>query len=74
MTNVLLFSTISTFTNMNGTLFRRNEPIPDQKIIRTPYGGRLIITMPSGNNIIIHFKNKDLIRHKKRWSQVTYSN
>ncbi|XP_029023432.3 chitin synthase chs-2-like [Betta splendens] len=61
-----------TFTNMNGTLFRRNEPIPDQKILMTPYGGRLIITMPYGNNIVIHFKNKDLIRHKKRWSQVMY--
>uniref|UniRef100_A0A3Q1J333 chitin synthase n=1 Tax=Anabas testudineus TaxID=64144 RepID=A0A3Q1J333_ANATE len=48
------------------------ENIPDQQIIRTSYGGRLVITMPLGNNIIVHFKDKELIRHKKRWSQIMY--
>ncbi|KAK2830793.1 hypothetical protein Q5P01_018724 [Channa striata] len=61
-----------TFTHMNDKLFKKQHKIPDQKIIRTTYGGRLVITMPSGNNIIVHFKNKELIRHKKRWSQVMY--
>lgn len=28
--------------------------------------------MPCGNLIIVHFKDKDLIRHKKRWSQIMY--
>lgn len=46
------------------------QQVPDQKVIKTPYGGRLVVTMPQGNNIVVHFKNKDLIRHKKRWSQV----
>uniref|UniRef100_A0A3Q3MRB1 chitin synthase n=1 Tax=Mastacembelus armatus TaxID=205130 RepID=A0A3Q3MRB1_9TELE len=48
------------------------QQIPEQNIIRTPYGGRLVVTMPHGNNIVVHFKNKELIRHKKRWSQVMY--
>ncbi|XP_024153983.2 chitin synthase chs-2-like [Oryzias melastigma] len=48
------------------------QQVPDQKVIKTPYGGRLVVTMPQGNNIVVHFKNKDLIRHKKRWSQVMY--
>ncbi|XP_070778288.1 chitin synthase chs-2-like [Enoplosus armatus] len=60
------------FTNIDKTFFRKQQHIPDQKIIRTPYGGRLVVTMPHGNNIVVHFKDKELIRHKKRWSQVMY--
>uniref|UniRef100_A0A3B4BHV9 chitin synthase n=1 Tax=Periophthalmus magnuspinnatus TaxID=409849 RepID=A0A3B4BHV9_9GOBI len=50
----------------------KKQQVPDQKVFRTPYGGRLVMTMPHGNNITIHFKDKKLIRHKKRWSQVMY--
>uniref|UniRef100_A0A8D3APK5 chitin synthase n=1 Tax=Scophthalmus maximus TaxID=52904 RepID=A0A8D3APK5_SCOMX len=53
-------------------VYGRQHHVPEQKIIRTPYGGRLVITMPHGNLINVHFKDKDLIRHKKRWSQVMY--
>ncbi|XP_035476930.2 chitin synthase chs-1-like [Scophthalmus maximus] len=60
------------FTNVDQEFFRRQHHVPEQKIIRTPYGGRLVITMPHGNLINVHFKDKDLIRHKKRWSQVMY--
>ncbi|XP_075968855.1 chitin synthase chs-2-like [Anarhichas minor] len=60
------------FTNINDKFFKQNQQIPVQKIIRTPYGGRLVVTMPHGNVIIVHFKDKDRIRHKKRWSQVMY--
>ncbi|XP_029299165.1 chitin synthase chs-2-like [Cottoperca gobio] len=28
--------------------------------------------MPHGNSMVVHFKDKLLIRHKKRWSQVMY--
>ncbi|XP_029920309.1 chitin synthase chs-1-like [Myripristis murdjan] len=28
--------------------------------------------MPKGNNLVVHFKDKQLIRHKKRWSQIMY--
>lgn len=38
----------------------------------TPYGGRLIWTLPGRTKMIAHLKNKNKIRHKKRWSQVMY--
>ncbi|XP_050923111.1 chitin synthase chs-2-like isoform X2 [Lates calcarifer] len=60
------------FTNIDKKLFKQQQQFPDQKVIRTPYGGRVVITMPHGNNIVVHFKDKELIRHKKRWSQVMY--
>uniref|UniRef100_A0A665U5Q2 chitin synthase n=1 Tax=Echeneis naucrates TaxID=173247 RepID=A0A665U5Q2_ECHNA len=53
-------------------VYGKEHHIPGQKILRTPYGGRLVITMPQGNAIMVHFKDKELIRHKKRWSQVMY--
>ncbi|KAK7116523.1 hypothetical protein V1264_002190 [Littorina saxatilis] len=40
--------------------------------IPTPYGGRLVWTLPGGNLLIAHIKDKHKIRHKKRWSQVMY--
>lgn len=43
-------------------------PPPDK--IPTPYGGRLEWMLPGGNKIVVHVKNKNKIRHKKRWSQV----
>ena len=42
------------------------------KKIPTPYGGRLIYTLPGKTQMIIHLKDKAKIRHKKRWSQVMY--
>ncbi|XP_046337442.2 chitin synthase chs-1-like [Haliotis rufescens] len=41
-------------------------------IIPTPYGGRMVFTLPGGNELIVHLKHKDKIRIKKRWSQVMY--
>ncbi|XP_013398991.1 uncharacterized protein LOC106165353 [Lingula anatina] len=38
----------------------------------TPYGGRLTWTLPGGNLLYVHIKDKNKIRHKKRWSQVMY--
>lgn len=40
--------------------------------IETPYGGRLIWTLPGRTRMIAHLKNKNKIRHKKRWSQCMY--
>ncbi|XP_017023062.1 chitin synthase chs-2 isoform X1 [Drosophila kikkawai] len=40
--------------------------------IETPYGGRLVWTLPGRTKMVAHLKNKDKIRHKKRWSQVMY--
>ena len=38
--------------------------------VGTPYGGRLIWALPGGNKLIAHLKDKAVIRHRKRWSQV----
>ncbi|CAG2054679.1 unnamed protein product, partial [Timema podura] len=38
----------------------------------TPYGGRLVWTLPGKTKILVHLKDKDKIRHRKRWSQVMY--
>ncbi len=38
----------------------------------TPYGGRLTWTLPGGTKMIVHLKDKNKIRHKKRWSQCMY--
>uniref|UniRef100_A0A336MER8 chitin synthase n=1 Tax=Culicoides sonorensis TaxID=179676 RepID=A0A336MER8_CULSO len=38
----------------------------------TPYGGRLSWTLPGKTKMIAHLKDKDRIRHRKRWSQVMY--
>lgn len=40
------------------------------KKIPTPYGGRLEWTLPGETKIIAHLKDKSMIRHRKRWSQV----
>ncbi|CAJ1083109.1 chitin synthase chs-2-like [Xyrichtys novacula] len=60
------------FLNIDKGLFKKRQQIPDQSIIRTSYGGRLVITMPHGNTLTVHFKDRQFIRHKKRWSQVMY--
>ncbi|KAI2805290.1 Chitin synthase 2 [Blomia tropicalis] len=41
-------------------------------IVPTPYGGKLIWKLPGENRLIAHIKDKNLIRHRKRWSQCMY--
>ncbi|XP_076379793.1 chitin synthase chs-2 isoform X2 [Megalopta genalis] len=38
----------------------------------TPYGGQLIWTLPGKTYLTVHLKDKNKIRHRKRWSQVMY--
>lgn len=38
----------------------------------TPYGGRLVWTLPGKTKMICHLKDKSKIRHRKRWSQVKW--
>ncbi|CAB3381251.1 Hypothetical predicted protein [Cloeon dipterum] len=42
------------------------------KKVPTPYGGKLIWTLPGKTKLVTHLKDKNKIRHKKRWSQVMY--
>ncbi|CAL1583627.1 unnamed protein product [Knipowitschia caucasica] len=60
------------FTNIDEKIFIKKQQHTKQSIVKTPYGGRIVVKMPNGNDIVIHFKDKDRIRHKKRWSQVMY--
>uniref|UniRef100_A0A3B3UAA7 chitin synthase n=1 Tax=Poecilia latipinna TaxID=48699 RepID=A0A3B3UAA7_9TELE len=60
------------FKNIDKSFFEVQQHIPHQSIIETPYGARLVVEMPHGNNIVVHFKDKQKIRNKKRWSQVMY--
>ena len=50
----------------------RNVRVRPPKKIPTPYGGKLIWTLPGKTRIVCHLKDKKKIRHKKRWSQVMY--
>ncbi|XP_078106768.1 chitin synthase 1 isoform X2 [Sander vitreus] len=52
-------------------VFTNKEP-DDVSINETPYGGRLMFVMPEGNMLYVHLKDKELIRNKKRWSQIMY--
>lgn len=38
--------------------------------MKTPYGGRLVYTLPGRNKLYVHLKDNEYIRKKKRWSQV----
>ena len=43
---------------------------PPAKII-TPYGGQLLWVLQSDVLLYVHLKDKNKIRHKKRWSQAS---
>ncbi|KAJ8398896.1 hypothetical protein AAFF_G00418040 [Aldrovandia affinis] len=60
------------FNEEDTCIFKEAKPFPHQKILQTPYGGRLKYTLPYGNVLMVHYKDKQLIRHKKRWSQIMY--
>ncbi|XP_057669819.1 chitin synthase chs-2-like [Diorhabda carinulata] len=49
-----------------------NVKIQPPVVYPTPYGGRLIWTLPGKTKMIAHLKDKAKIRSKKRWSQVMY--
>nr|CAB3263092.1 uncharacterized protein LOC101242576 [Phallusia mammillata] len=46
--------------------------LPPPVIYPTPYGGRLEFILPHGNLMVVHLKDKEKIRHRKRWSQCMY--
>ncbi|KAL8625484.1 hypothetical protein ACOMHN_018629 [Nucella lapillus] len=55
-----------------GSVTKRNIDMQPPIKIPTPYGGRLQWTLPGGTFMYLHLKDKDRIRHRKRWSQVMY--
>ncbi|XP_049787548.1 chitin synthase chs-2-like [Schistocerca cancellata] len=55
-------------TLVHGTTIRLRPPVK----YPTPYGGRLVWTLPGKTKIYCHLKDGDKIRTRKRWSQVMY--
>lgn len=53
-------------------VYRTKMKINAPTKVVTPYGGRLIWTLPGRTKMIAHLKHKAKIRRKKRWSQVMY--
>lgn len=49
-----------------------NIRVKPPKKFPTPYGGRLVWTLPGKTKMYAHLKDKSKIRHRKRWSQVMY--
>jgi chitin synthase len=67
----LLVSTIDeAATHVHETHIRIKPPVK----YPTPYGGRLVWTLPGKTKMIAHLKDKAKIRHRKRWSQVGFEN
>ena len=62
---------INTVDDYGKKWYSKDKMKPPEKI-STPYGGRLTWTLPNKSKIICHLKDKEKIRHKKRWSQIMY--
>lgn len=51
---------------------QRYLKIKQPNIHLTPYGGRIEWTLPGRTKLIAHLKDSARIRHRKRWSQVSF--
>ncbi|XP_053568219.1 chitin synthase chs-2-like [Bombina bombina] len=60
------------FTYNKEVFSKANISNVEQKIMVTPYGGRLCYRLPHRNLLFVHLKDKQKIRHRKRWSQIMY--
>lgn len=63
---------ITTIDEAASDIHQTHIRVRPPKKIPTPYGGRLIWTLPGKTKMIAHLKDKMKIRHRKRWSQVMY--
>ncbi|XP_067943590.1 chitin synthase chs-2-like [Watersipora subatra] len=70
--NSFVIQLVETINNSASSIYNRAVELEPPVKIPTPYGGRLEWTMPGDNKIIAHLKDKNKIRHRKRWSQIMY--
>ncbi|KAF7642867.1 hypothetical protein LDENG_00249460, partial [Lucifuga dentata] len=42
------------FRDIDEKFFKKEQEIPDQRLVRMPYGGRLVVTMPHGNEMVMY--------------------
>ncbi|XP_041374203.1 chitin synthase chs-2-like [Gigantopelta aegis] len=54
------------------SVYPSNVKLDSPLKVPTPYGGRLEYALPGQCVLMVHLKNKDKVRIKKRWSQVMY--
>ncbi|VDI06166.1 Hypothetical predicted protein, partial [Mytilus galloprovincialis] len=53
-------------------IHKKNIELRRPRIIQSPYGAQLVFLLPGNNLMYVHLKDKNKIRHRKRWSQVMY--
>lgn len=63
---------VNTIDEAASDVHQTNIRLRAPKKYPAPYGGRLVWTLPGKTKMIAHLKDKDRIRHRKRWSQVMY--
>ncbi|CAC5381736.1 CHS1 [Mytilus coruscus] len=53
-------------------IHKKHIKLRKPRIISSPYGAQLVFLLPGNNLMYVHLKDKNKIRHRKRWSQVMY--
>ena len=52
----------------------RNMKVPDPAKVITPYGGRLVWTLPGSTQVVCHLKVQDkLLKYKTHKSQINFA-
>ncbi|XP_059481100.1 chitin synthase chs-2-like [Neocloeon triangulifer] len=72
LVNAWVKTLVSTIDEAASHVHNTHVRLRAPKKVPTPYGGKLIWTLPGKTKLITHLKDKNKIRHKKRWSQVMY--
>ncbi|XP_044753771.1 chitin synthase chs-2-like isoform X2 [Coccinella septempunctata] len=72
MLNSYVLTLFSQLTKAASDVHGVDMELRPPKIYSTPYGGRIVWTLPGRTKLIAHLKDKAKIRAKKRWSQVMY--
>ena len=68
--NDYVYDLISVIDQAASTVHQKLIKLKSPKRILTPYGGRLEWILPGRSKLFLHLKDKNKIRHRKRWSQV----
>lgn len=71
MVNSFVKTLIATIDDAASHVHETHVRLRSPKKFPTPYGGKLVWTLPGKTKMIVHLKDKAKIRHKKRWSQVS---
>jgi len=70
LVNSYVKTLVATMDEAATHVYSTNVRLRPPKKVPTPYGGKLIWTLPGKTKLVAHLKDKNKIRPKKRWSQV----